>query len=98
MENPGEMQPHARARGDVPEWLVWCTGQIRRQPLTALTLGATLGFVLGGGIRSRSGRRLLIIAGKTIAGGALGTMLSELTQEYGRDGIRPSTGTEAGTR
>jgi hypothetical protein len=98
MENPRQTPGCARARGEVPEWLVWCTGQIRRQPLTALGLGATLGFLLGGGTRSSLGRRVLVVAGKSLLGGAVGGLVSELLEEHDRESVRTSTGTEAGAR
>lgn len=88
----------ARAREEVPEWLVWCTEEISRQPLTALTLGATLGFVLGGGARGNFGRHLVVIAGKSLVGGVVSGLLSQMLEEHGRDGVRTSTGTQAGAR
>jgi hypothetical protein len=88
------------------EWLAWCTDQIRRQPLTALTLGATVGFILGGGIRSRLGRQILIISGQSLMRGAINGLMTQLLEEYERNSGRTSTGdgsgtakgTEAGTR
>jgi hypothetical protein len=80
-----------RKQDEVPEWLVWCTKEIRRQPLTALGVGATLGFVLGGGARSTLGRDLLVIAGKSLVGAALGGLLAQMLEEDGRNRVRTST-------
>lgn len=98
MKNSHETAGHAQAHGEVPEWLVWCTGQIRHRPLTALGLGATFGFILGGGSRSSFGRDLLAVVGKSLIRGAFGDLLSEVSEEHARDGVRTSAGTEAGAR
>lgn len=96
MANTSEAPACSEAQDEVPEWIVWCTRQIRRQPLTALGLGATLGFILGGGTRSSFGRQLLVVASKSLVGGAVGGVLAEALKEYGRDGVRTSTRTEPG--
>lgn len=98
MENPSEASTCTQAQEEVPEWLVWATREIRRQPLTALGLGATLGFILGGGTRSSFGRQLLVVASKSLVGGAVGGLLAEALKEHGRDGVRTSPRTEPGAR
>jgi hypothetical protein len=98
VENPSGAPPCTGAHNEIPEWLVWCTGQIRRQPLTALEIGATVGFILGGGTRSSFGRHLLAVASKSLIGGAIGALLAEALKEHGRDGVRTSPSTESGPR
>jgi hypothetical protein len=98
VENPSEAPPCTRAHDEIPEWLLWCTREIRRQPLTALGIGATVGFILGGGTRSSVGRHLLVVASKSLVGGALGGLLAEAMKEHGRDGVRTSPRTEPGAR
>jgi hypothetical protein len=73
----------------VPQWLVRCTSEIRRQPLTALIVASAAGFVLGGGLRSRLGRRMFAVAGSTLARSIMVEMTSELLRSDGRDDVRP---------
>lgn len=88
-----EAPPSTPAQEQVAEWLAWCTTEIRRQPLTALGLGATLGFIFGGGARCSFGRHLVVTASKTLIGGTLGTLLAEALKEHGRDGVGTSSRT-----
>jgi hypothetical protein len=64
--HPSLREKPSAAPDGVPEWLIWCDREIRRQPLTALTVAAAAGFVLGGGLKSRIGRGLVLIAGRSL--------------------------------
>jgi hypothetical protein len=87
---------HRADREAVPQWLVWCTAEIRRQPLTALTFAAATGFILGGGLRSQIGRRIVSFVGMALARGAMAQMASELLQQYGGENVGTSSRTQAG--
>lgn len=98
METPSDAAARETAQNEIPEWFLWCTREIRRQPLTALGIGATVGFILGGGTRSSFGRHLLAVASKSLVGGALGGLLAEALKEHGRNGVGTSPRTEPGAR
>ena len=67
----------------VPEWFVWCNRQIHRQPLAALTAAAAAGFVLGGGLRSRVGRGLVLMAGRSVVRSAVYGFIAGLVEDHG---------------
>jgi hypothetical protein len=67
----------------VPEWLSWCDREIRRQPLTALTVAAAAGFVLGGGLKSRIGRGLVLVAGRSLIRSAVYGFIAGLVEDDG---------------
>lgn len=96
MENQSDAATCKTAQDEIPEWLLWCAREIRRQPLTALGVGATVGFILGGGARSSFGRHLLAVASKSLVGGAVGGLLAEALKEHGRNGVGTSPRTESG--
>ena len=50
----------------VPGWMIWCDREIREQPFAALSVAAAAGFLLGGGLKSRVGRGLLLFAGRSV--------------------------------
>jgi hypothetical protein len=84
------MEPTARdqrpaASEAVPEWLIWCDSEIRRQPLTALTVAAAAGFVLGGGLRSRIGRGLVLVAGRSLIRSAVYGFIAGLVETDGNE-------------
>jgi hypothetical protein len=92
----GSTDRHSADRELVPQCLDWCTAEIRRQPLVALTLAATTGFVVGGGICSRMGRSILAFAGTSLARALIAELASELLQQYGEGSVGTSSGTEPG--
>jgi hypothetical protein len=80
------MEPTAREErpampDGAPEWLLWCDREIRRQPLTALTVAAAAGFVLGGGLRSRIGRGLVLVAGRSLIRSAVYGFIAGLVED-----------------
>jgi hypothetical protein len=80
----------------ISQWLSWCTAEIRRQPLTALTLGATAGFILGGGMRSHAGRKMLAFVGTSLARTVVTELATELLRQNDRDSVGTSNRVEAG--
>jgi len=62
---------------------------IREQPLTALAVGVTAGFVMGGGMRTRLGIAMLTFAAKASAGEAIVGFIGKATADYERAGRNP---------
>jgi hypothetical protein len=83
---PSDNYWHPADRETIPPWLVWCTAEIRRQPVTALSIAAVTGFILGGGMRSRLGRQILTVAGTSLARGVMMEVASELVKQNEGDG------------
>jgi hypothetical protein len=79
--HPTPLEERPAATDGVPEWLVWCDREIRRQPLTALTVAAASGFVLGGGLRSRIGRGLVLVAGRSLIRSAVYGFIAGLVED-----------------
>jgi hypothetical protein len=50
----------------VPGWMIWCDREIRHQPFVALSVAAAAGFLLGGGLKSRVGRGMVLFAGRSV--------------------------------
>src|SRR5512146_889146 len=57
---------------------------IRARPLSALTLSAGAGFILGGGLRSRLGFALGLFIGRSLAGIALTNAIEALADQNGK--------------
>jgi len=57
---------------------------IRERPFRALALSAGVGFVLGGGFRSRVGVALGLFLGRTYAGTALVNTIEAFSNQNGR--------------
>ena len=51
---------------------------VRDEPLTALAIAVTAGFILGGGAGTRLGRAALTLAGRSAIRGAVGKLLAEM--------------------
>ncbi len=68
----------------VPQWFLWCNREVHRQPLAALTAAAAVGFVLGGGLRSRVGRGLIVLAGRGVVRSAVYGLIAGLVEDHGR--------------
>jgi hypothetical protein len=65
---------------------------IRQRPVPALVLAAGAGFILGGGLRSRLGTALMLLAGKTIAREVmLSAVLGAINPNAGSDLETPGT-------
>ncbi len=62
---------------------------IRERPLTALAVGVTAGFVMGGGMRTRLGIAMLTFAAKTSAREAIVGFIGKATADYERAGRNP---------
>jgi hypothetical protein len=62
---------------------------IRERPLTALAIGVTAGFVMGGGMRTRLGIAMLTFAAKTSAREAIVGFIGKATADYERAGRNP---------
>lgn len=67
----------------VPEWFLWCNREVHRQPLMALTAAGAVGFVLGGGLRSRLGRGLVMLAGRSVVRSAVYGFIAGLVEDHG---------------
>lgn len=87
-------EQHPAPSEAVPDWLIWCDREIRRQPVTALTVAAAAGFVLGGGLKSRLGRGLVLLAGRSVIRSAVLGFIAGLVEE---DGDRHSDTASSGT-
>lgn len=98
------MEPAAQEERPAPpdtvsEWVQWCDREIRRQPLSALTIAAAAGFVLGGGLRTSLGRGLVLVAGRSIIRSAVYGFIAGLVEEDGnRHDDSASRGTRSGAR
>lgn len=73
------------APDQAPEWLLWCDREIRRQPLTALTVAAATGFILGGGMRTQAGRGLVMVAGRSLLRSAFYGFIAGLVEDDGNE-------------
>jgi hypothetical protein len=60
------------------------TQAIRRRPLTAVAISATVGFIWGGGAGGRFGRGVLLYAGQMILRETLANALSDAVIHNGR--------------
>jgi hypothetical protein len=60
------------------------TKAIRRRPVTAVAIGATAGFIWGGGAGGRFGRGVLLYAGQMILRETLANALSDAVIHNGR--------------
>jgi hypothetical protein len=60
------------------------TSSIRRRPLRAIVLSSGLGFMLGGGLRTRMGVALGLFLGRTLAGTALVNAIEAVAGQNGR--------------
>jgi hypothetical protein len=81
--HPTPREARSAVSDAVPEWIAWCDREIRRQPLTALTVAAAAGFVLGGGLRSRIGRGLVLVAGRSVIRSAVYGFVAGLVENDG---------------
>jgi hypothetical protein len=74
-------EPAGRHRhGPPPESL---GAQIQANPLMALAAGATIGFVAGGGARSRAGLALLMFVGRIITRDTLSKAIVKAVESHG---------------
>jgi|GEM_PF-5279597 hypothetical protein len=99
MEETDERAAAGPGEEPVPQWFLWCNREVHRQPLAALTAAAAVGFVLGGGLRSRIGRGLIVLAGRSVVRSAVYGFIAGLVEDHGsrHDGAT-SQGTRPGTR
>ncbi|HUN57960.1 MAG TPA: hypothetical protein VMU41_07575 [Candidatus Binataceae bacterium] len=60
------------------------TRWVKRRPLTAVALGAAVGFVWGGGAGGKFGRSLLFYAGQAIVRETVANAISDAIVDNGR--------------
>jgi hypothetical protein len=79
--HPTPREERPAAADAVPEWIVWCDREIRRQPLNALTVAAAAGFILGGGLKTRIGRGLVLVTGRSLIRSAMYGFIAGLVKD-----------------
>jgi hypothetical protein len=81
------IKPHVQPGNPIAQW----SKRIEERPLSALAIGITAGFVMGGGMRTRLGIALLMLAAKTTARGAIVGFIEKATADYvaPRNGLSP---------
>lgn len=77
------MNPETGSRPTSPD-LDLLVSRVRQRPLRALTFSAGVGFVVGGGLRSRLGLALGISIGRMFAGTALINTIEAFSEHNGR--------------
>jgi hypothetical protein len=69
--------------------IVQLSKSIGERPLTALAVGITAGFVMGGGMRTRLGIAMLMLAAKISARETIIGLIEKATADYERTGRNP---------
>jgi hypothetical protein len=76
------VRPPVQPGNRIAQW----SKSIEERPLTALAVGITAGFVMGGGMRTQLGIALLMLAAKTSAREAIVGFIEKATADYEHTG------------